>query len=216
VDRARAELRSGSRNRVVNNRNDLIARYPFVTGVKTGRTRRAGYLLVGSAEGRGAKVVSVVMGDPSEAARDADSLALLRYGIDQFRRRPAAVAGRTYAEAGVKYFDRDVPLTVPDDVSLTVRRGERPALEPDAVPELEGPMRAGERVGTARVVYRRKTVERLPLVTAAEVPEASAPRKLFETLGLPLTSLLIMAILAAGALAVLRACAVRKDATGSR
>ncbi|MBA3301042.1 MAG: D-alanyl-D-alanine carboxypeptidase [Thermoleophilaceae bacterium] len=211
VDLPRAELRSGARRRVVANRNDLIARYDFVDGVKTGHTRRAGYLLVGAAEGRGAKVVSVVMGEPSEAARDTDSLALLRYGIDQFRRPRAAVAGRTYAEADVKYFDRDVALTVPDSVALTVRRGERAQLRVDPPTELEGPMRAGARVGSVRVVYRGKTVERLPLVTAADVPSAGAPRKLLETLGLPLTSLLIMAILAGVALSVLRLRTVGRE-----
>lgn len=63
------------------NRNDLVGRYPYVLGVKTGHTRDAGYCLVGAARRRGETVISVVLDDPSEAARDADTLALLRYAL---------------------------------------------------------------------------------------------------------------------------------------
>lgn len=66
---------------VVVNRNDLVGRYPYVIGVKTGHTGDAGYCLVGAAQRRGMTVISVVLGDPSEAARDADTLSLLRYGL---------------------------------------------------------------------------------------------------------------------------------------
>ncbi len=73
VRRPEAVLESGARRRVVSNRNDLIGRVPRVDGVKTGYTRQAGYVLVGSAAGvGGARVVSVVLGEPSESARDAD------------------------------------------------------------------------------------------------------------------------------------------------
>ena len=34
---------------MVENRNDLVAAYPWVNGVKTGHTTQAGYVLVGSA-----------------------------------------------------------------------------------------------------------------------------------------------------------------------
>ena len=54
---------------------------PFVNGVKTGHTSEAGYVLVGSATRDGVTVVSAVLGAPREAARDGDTLALLRYGL---------------------------------------------------------------------------------------------------------------------------------------
>ena len=44
-------------------------------------------MLVGSGKGRGGgSVISVVMGEPSEAARDADTLKLLRWGLARFHR----------------------------------------------------------------------------------------------------------------------------------
>jgi D-alanyl-D-alanine carboxypeptidase (penicillin-binding protein 5/6) len=66
---------------VMINHNDLVGRYPFVVGVKTGHTSDAGYCLVGAARRGNAVLISVVLGDPSEGVRDADTLTLLRYGL---------------------------------------------------------------------------------------------------------------------------------------
>jgi D-alanyl-D-alanine carboxypeptidase (penicillin-binding protein 5/6) len=82
VDQHSARLTDGQ---VVINHNDLVGRYPFVVGVKTGHTNGAGYCLVGAARRGDAVVVSVVLGDPSEGTRDADTLMLLRYGLGHLR-----------------------------------------------------------------------------------------------------------------------------------
>lgn len=71
---------------IVINHNDLVGRYPFVIGVKTGHTLDAGYCLVGAAKRGDALIVSVALGDPSEATRDSDTLALLRYGLTHYHR----------------------------------------------------------------------------------------------------------------------------------
>jgi len=85
VNLPRAVLRSGSHPRVLVNRNDLVARIPYVDGVKSGHTNTAGYVLVGSARRAGVTVVSAVMGEPSLTARDSDTLALLRYALARYR-----------------------------------------------------------------------------------------------------------------------------------
>jgi len=194
VDLPRAQLRSGARHRVVFNRNLLVRRLPFVDGVKTGHTRQAGFVLVGAATGQGIQVVSVVLGEPSEAARDSDSVALLRYGVDQFQRVRALTAGRTLARADVEGRSGDVRLTAPRNVLVTVRRGERVARRIDAPDELEGPLPAGRRVGTARLVYRGRIVGTAPLVTAEAVPRPGVAHRLVSGLIIPLTLLGVLGI----------------------
>ena len=63
------------------------SRVPWINGVKTGYTLDAGYVLVGSGTRKGVTLLSVVMGAPSEAARDQDTLSLLRYGFSLYLRR---------------------------------------------------------------------------------------------------------------------------------
>ena len=100
--------------RVIDNRNTLVASTPWVTGVKTGHTTNAGYVLVGSAKGRGgAKVISVVLGEPSEPARDADTLELLAWGLKQFKRVQVLDPRRALARADIRYYEDEQARLVP-------------------------------------------------------------------------------------------------------
>src|SRR5215207_4506089 len=104
VDMPQAELESGIRPRAVRNRNNLIAVYPWVSGVKTGYTLKAGNVLVGAAErGSRARVVSVVMGEPTEASRDSETLSLLRYALARFSRVRVLDRRRALARADIEY-----------------------------------------------------------------------------------------------------------------
>jgi serine-type D-Ala-D-Ala carboxypeptidase (penicillin-binding protein 5/6) len=206
VDLPEAELESGARPRTIDNRNTLVASYPFVSGVKTGHTLGAGYVLIGSAEGRGdAKVVSVVMGEPSEAARDADTLRLLRWGLAFFHRVRVLDDRRVMARADVEHYDEErAPLVPARDAVLTIREGERVRRHVRAPDQLEGPLEPGSRVGTVTVFVDGEAVRRVALVTARDVPEAGTLRVLLSELGVPLTVLLGLAILLGAALAAMR------------
>jgi D-alanyl-D-alanine carboxypeptidase (penicillin-binding protein 5/6) len=215
VNRGSAILHSGSRVRRVINRNDLVARFKFVDGVKTGHTNGAGYVLVGAAHGNGARVISVVLGTSSISARDSASLALLRYGVNQFRRVRPVVKGRTYARAKVKYFDgREVRLVAARDAALTVRRGRPVRTRVDAPGEVEGPLPAGERVGTIQVLVRGKVERSVPLVTASDVEAAGFVRKATAPLGGTLAAVALLALLAAATLLALRVRSLRKGHGG--
>jgi D-alanyl-D-alanine carboxypeptidase (penicillin-binding protein 5/6) len=205
VDMPEAELESGARPRVIDNRNQLVARYPWVTGIKTGHTIQAGDVLVGSASGRGgARVISVVLGEPSEAARDADTLALLRWGLGRFRRVEALDPQRPLARADIEYRDERAALVPRRRAEVLVREGERIERRVRAPKELDGPLPAGERVGSVTVLVDGAPVRRVALVTASEVPGAGTLRVLTSVVGVPLTLLAGLAILVAAVLAAKR------------
>jgi serine-type D-Ala-D-Ala carboxypeptidase (penicillin-binding protein 5/6) len=204
VDMPEAELDSGARQRTIDNRNALVATHPFVTGVKTGHTLGAGYVLIGSAKGRGgARVISVVMGEPSEAARDSDTLKLLRWAIARFQRVRVLDDRRTMARADIEYRDERAALVPARDAVLTLRDGERVSRRTRAPEELEGPIEAGTRVGSVTVFVDGERVRRIALVTASDVPEAGTVRVLTSVLGVPLTVLLVLAILLGAVLVAL-------------
>jgi D-alanyl-D-alanine carboxypeptidase (penicillin-binding protein 5/6) len=205
VDSPEATLESGNQVRVIDNRNDLVAAYPWVNGVKTGYTQNAGNVLVGSAaRGPRARVISVVMGEPTEAARDADTLRLLRWGLDRFSRVRVVPRGRTFARADVKYRDDQARLVARRNAVVTLRDGQHVARRVRAPDELEGPVAKGERAGSVTVLVDGRRVRRVALVTAEEVPGAGTLRVLLSDLGVPLTVLIVLAILVAAVLALLR------------
>ena len=205
VDMPEAELESGVRPRVVENRNDLVASYPWVSGVKTGYTADAGNVLVGAANGPGGvRVISVVLGEPTEGGRDQDTLALLRWGLARFHRVRVLDPRRMLAQADIRYRDSTARLVARRAAVLTIRDGEHIRRRVKAPDEVEGPLEAGVRVGTVTVLLDGRPARRVALVTAEEVPEAGTLRVLLSWLGVPLTLILVVAILVAATLAVLK------------
>jgi serine-type D-Ala-D-Ala carboxypeptidase (penicillin-binding protein 5/6) len=190
---------------VVDNRNDLISEYPWVSGVKTGYTANAGNVLVGAADGPGgARVISVVLGEPTEVARNSETLALLRWGLTRFQRVRVLDPRRMVAQADIEYHDGSARLVPRRGAVLTIRDGQRLRRRTNAPDEVKGPLEAGARVGTVTVLLDGRPVRRVALITAEKVPGAGTLRVLLSWLGVPLTLLLLVAILVAAVLAFLR------------
>lgn len=209
TDLPAATLRSGGRPRTVVNRNRLVRTVPEVNGVKTGRTQRAGYVLVGSATRAGVTVISVVLGDSSEAARDADTLALLRHGLRRYTRVTALRRGQTVRQVALAFRDETVALTAQRTVRRTIRRGERVTRRVVGLPtQLDGPLAAGTRVATVELRWRGRTIERVGLVTARRVEKAGALARLDPFAGRTLAVLAIALV----ALASLRLLLARRRA----
>jgi serine-type D-Ala-D-Ala carboxypeptidase (penicillin-binding protein 5/6) len=61
--------------------NDLLGVYRGADGIKTGHTDEAGWCIAASATRDGHSIVAVVLGAPTEQARDAAARALLDYGF---------------------------------------------------------------------------------------------------------------------------------------
>ena len=167
VDEPSATLSDGV---VVTNRNDLLGDYPWVVGIKTGNTSDAGECLVGAAKRNGVRLISVVLGSPSEAARDADTLALLRYGLSSYRSATIASAGRAYASVPVEGRVAPAPLIATRTVSLVVARTSTLHASLQVPGRLVGPIAAGSVEGSIEVTENGRLVESVPLVTAAAVP----------------------------------------------
>jgi D-alanyl-D-alanine carboxypeptidase (penicillin-binding protein 5/6) len=198
VDLPRASLRSGARIRTVLNRNTLVRRVPAVDGVKTGRTNRAGYVLVGSATSHGVTVVSVVLGEPSERARDSDSLALLRYGLSSYDAVTPVPEGRVLGRVALRYRGGEsVEVVAGATVRHVLRRGARTSVNVAGLPpEVDGPLPRGSRLGTAIVRAGSEVLGRVPVVTARPVAEASVATRLDDLVGRPETIIALVLLLA--------------------
>jgi D-alanyl-D-alanine carboxypeptidase (penicillin-binding protein 5/6) len=198
VDLRSATLRSGERVRTVFNRNTLVRRIGAVDGVKTGRTDRAGYVLVGSATRAGVTVISVVLGEPSERARDSDTLALLRYGLDGYDAVTALPQGRVLDRVALRYRrGESVEAVAGASVRHVLRKGVRTSVTVVGLPsEVDGPLPRGSRLGTAIVHAGSDVLARVPVVTARPVSEASVGARLDDLLGRPSTIVALVLLLA--------------------
>jgi D-alanyl-D-alanine carboxypeptidase (penicillin-binding protein 5/6) len=212
VDLPKATLAGGAQQRTIVNRNLLVQEVPFVNGVKTGHTAQAGYVLVASGTRDGVTMLTAVLGAPSESARDADTITLLRYGLGRYRAVRATVRGREMARVKLRYRDERVPLVARDSLVRTVRRGERLQVRLIGMPdEIEGPLPAGSKAGAAEVRVRGRVVARVPLVLARHLDGTPLYERLASYAARPMTVLLVAVLaLCSLQLALLRRWAERR------
>ena len=176
VARPSAELLSGLHTRLIINRNDLVGRIPWINGVKTGHTAQAGYVLVGSGTRGGMTLISAVLGTPSEAERDATTLALLSWGFANFRLATPVRAGTVEARPRVRYRSGVRAWVVAGSrFRWVLARGAVITRRVNVPVELAGPLRRGTRVGTLVVLVDGRVAGRVPLVLAVALPAASPP-----------------------------------------
>lgn len=163
------------------NRNRLLFVDPTVDGVKTGHTEAAGFCLVASsartAPGSDFKrrLLSVVLGTTSEAARTIESQKLLNYGFASFDTvrlyaRDAAAATYPVFKGSVG----EVKAGFADQVMVSVPRGRAQAVkgEIERIQPLIAPVEKGQRIGTLRVQFEDKTIAEHPLIALDAVSSA--------------------------------------------
>lgn len=214
VDSPGATLRSGARRRTIVNRNRLVRVDPAMTGIKTGHTQGAGYVLVASrthpTAGR-VRLVSAVLGTASEGARDEDTRRLLAWAGRRYRRLALVRRGRSVGEGVPIHFRRGarVGLVAGRSVRTVTRRPARALakeveLRVTGLPaEVEGPLRRGTRVGTVEVRVRGQRVAQVPAVTAASIPAAGAVQQAKEAATRPWW-LVVVVLVASGSVLLVR------------
>jgi D-alanyl-D-alanine carboxypeptidase (penicillin-binding protein 5/6) len=163
------------------NRNSLLGEDPTVDGLKTGHTEEAGYCLVASAERRGMRLISVVMGTSSTRARKNDTRSLLNYGFRFFETSTLFEANHEFEAPRIwKGLQDNVSVGLLDETVLTLPRGKKKHLATSV--ELDDPIVApvavGDELGTVTLTLDGETVFRGPVVAL----EAVEPGGLFSRL----------------------------------
>lgn len=196
LDRPRVRLRSGERERRVTNRNELVRTVPWIDGMKTGHTLGADYVLIGSGTRKGVTLVSVVLGAPSEDARDAATLELLRYGFSLYRRQVAVERSERLAGPPIRYRDETLGLVAARALEVAVREGQDVEGEVIAPTEVAGPVERGETLGRVVVSVDGRRAGGVPLVAERALPAATLIERLDDAVPGPRLFLWALAVAA--------------------
>jgi D-alanyl-D-alanine carboxypeptidase (penicillin-binding protein 5/6) len=154
-------------NITTRNRNTLMREDSSVDGLKTGHTEAAGYCLVASAERRGMRLISVVMGTSSKNARKNETRSLLNYGFRFFETvtvyEPMAELAKPRIWKGQQDY---LAVGLVDAVTLTLPRGKKKNLETvvELDPDIIAPIALGDRLGKVKLVSDGEIVFESPLV----------------------------------------------------
>lgn len=173
ADSRSAVLRSVRPRRRITTINELLRMAPWVTGVKTGHTFGALYVLVGSGQRNGVDLISVAVGAPTDEDRFSDNIDLLGYGFSLYKQRVPIKAGAALAEPAIRYSGGELPLRAARSVAVGLRRDQRMSVVVEAPSEVEGPIERGAALGRASVYVGGRRMASVPLRAAQGVAEAS-------------------------------------------
>lgn len=155
-----------SYSRELENHNELVLKYPFVNGVKTGYTKKAGYCLVATARKKESLLISVVLGAKTSQASYADSLELLNYGFDNFRPVKLVEKNKAYKTMVFPVLgDKKLKAVAKDDLIWQVRKGSKDIVwRTEVKKKVELPVQRGQRLGKVQVVVEKKPVGTVVLI----------------------------------------------------
>ncbi|MDR0457715.1 MAG: D-alanyl-D-alanine carboxypeptidase [Burkholderiaceae bacterium] len=175
-----------------NNRNALLQRDPTVDGLKTGFTNAAGYCLVATARRdfpnlSGRRLLSVVLGTASEAARADESQKLLNWGYTAYDGVKLFDAGHPAATPAVwKGASDTLKLGSADPIIVAVPSGDAARITTEiARPDpLIAPFKQGQKVATLKVKLDGQVIDEVPLAALAAVDEAGFLGRAWDTMRL--------------------------------
>lgn len=175
------------------NRNTLLWRDPSVDGLKTGHTKAAGYCLVASAEKKGMRLISVVMGTTSEEARLRETQKLLTYGFRYYETHKLYSAGDELNLARIWAAEKEqLSLGIKDDIFITIPRGQhknvKAELQIDEV--IKGSVVGGQKLGVVVVNLGGEKLLELPLIALENVDEAGFFARIWDEIKLFIMNLL--------------------------
>lgn len=169
------------------NRNRLLWRDASVDGIKTGHTEEAGFCLVASANRNGTRLISVVMGAPTDAARADDNEALLTYGFRFFETHKLYAANATLNNIRVyQGANQQVPVGLNNDLFVVIPAGQYQSLKANLVlnTPVKAPIKKGQQLGNVEVILSGKTINTVPLVALQDDPEGSLWQRMIDRVGL--------------------------------
>ena len=181
-------LKSYTYNKITQaNRNRLLWLDPYVDGMKTGHTETAGFCLISSAKRGDTRLISVVLGAPSETVRATESQKLLNYGFQFYESRLVYKRGQTVNKLKLwKGHDDMLAASVADDLYLTLPKGDYAKVKASITSKqpLIAPLSAGQEVGTIQFTLDGKVLEQRKLVTAKAVEVAGIFGRMLDSIKL--------------------------------
>lgn len=162
------------------NRNMLLFRDPTVDGLKTGHTEAAGYCLIATAKRdfpnlAGRRLVAIILGASSEAARANEAQKLLNWGYTAYEGLKLFDANQAVLEPQVwKGTEKTVKLGQTQPIVLAVPAGSASKIKTQVVrPDpLVAPFTKGQQVGTLKILAGEQVLREVPLVALQGVEQA--------------------------------------------
>lgn len=154
------------------NRNRLLWREPYIDGIKTGHSSTAGFCLAASGQKDNMRLISILVGADTEAARTEQTLQLLRYGFRFFETHQLFQANTPLNDARIWMGDRKtVPLGLANNLFITIPQGSYKSLDAkmNINKGITAPITKGGNYGSLVVKLGDELITEVPLISLESI-----------------------------------------------
>lgn len=168
-----------SSNRVMINHNKLLGAVPYITGVKTGFTNKAGFCLVASASKDGVDLVSVVLGATTNDQCNQDTLKLMDYGFSFYRQQTLVEKNAVLASIPIPYhIERRLPLVAANSLERAVYIDDVVSKSIEIPTVSPMPVQQGEVLGKISFFVGEREIGSVPLLAGESIQRPTLGVKL--------------------------------------
>ena len=145
-----------------NHNHHLLNSFAGCDGIKTGYYQKAGYGVIATAERRGVRMITVVMGCDSAKIRTEEASRLMTAGFSKYKsirlaEKGAEIEPPVVVANGDK---KEIKLVCREDVRVTIRQGQEKEIKKIVTPcsPLEAPLSKGAACGQVKFLLNDKEI----------------------------------------------------------
>lgn len=154
------------------NRNRLLWRNPLVDGIKTGHTDKAGHTLIVSAKKDKMRLIAVILGASSDAARADAGQKLINFGFRFYETHKLYEPLKSITDTRVwKGKTNTLSLGLTNPLFLTIPTGSYHNIDvlTTLKSHIEAPLQKGEEMGDLIIKLNNKVLEKRKLIALSDI-----------------------------------------------
>ena len=158
------------------NTNKLVRFFSGVDGLKTGYTGKAGYCLTSTGVWNKMRLISVVMGEPSQDARTDDTVNMLNFGKSAYKLNTILEKDKPLGEVDVelgKKLKEDVIVLVDATDLISVSEDAPKYTYQIRTSRIVAPIKRGDKVGEVDIYSENNKIMSLNLTVKKDVEKCS-------------------------------------------
>jgi len=170
------------------NTNKLVKFYQGIDGLKTGFTSKAGYCLTATGKWKGMRLISVVMGEPTQDERSKDTIALLNYGKSAYKINTIVESDKSLGTIQVELGKKsNANIEIKEDITdlAKINDEEKKYTYEMKLDKVSAPIKKGTKVGTLNVFIDGKDYMNTPIYIKEDVEKCSfweISKRVFKTM----------------------------------
>lgn len=158
------------------NTNKLVRYYKGVDGLKTGFTTNSMYCLTATGLWNGMRIISVVMGEPTQDARTNDTVALLNYGKSAYKLNTILEKDKTLGTIDIEIGDKLKGEVVLMEEAVDLVKNNNDELNYTYKIKTESqvaPIKVGDKVGTIDIYKDKEKIMTMDLTVKESIKKCS-------------------------------------------